>query len=709
MQQINFTYKTITSLINFIKQNSDFFKDYNELLITVFPYRLLEEEVLVITSILKDYFYDAKIIGASTDGAIVDRDHKLLDETVISFVKFQKATITTKYISYKNAYKIKENIKTDTKLIVILSDLGVKLENCLEKINKYVNDIPVIGSVASNIDDPEESFIIENNHIRKNGVVALFISGDVDIYMNYSLAWKPIGITHKITKSKDNIVYEIDNMAVDKLYSKYLGKEIAKKLPKSTLEFPLIYQENDTYITRTLVGQKDAGFIFSGKLEEGREIKFAIIDMPSFKKTTYDGILEINSKNLDIGFVFSGISRKNFVKSFQNIENGTYINKKLNINPIGFFGFGEIYTINNKAKLFNQTITFIGIKEKEAQFISMEDDVKDDTLSVKTNIEIFSALTNLVSAVENDYVTENHRLTSLLELIDDFVMIVKTDLDGNITYISSAYLDMFGYTKEEMMKYGFKLIRAKDVDSKVYKSLWNNIQEGKIWKYKGLKSITKNGDEIYVNIIISPIKDVNGEIVEYVGITKDITKEKLYEKNSYIDALTGLYNRRKFNESIKAYISKCQTAKNSVFGFLMLDIDNFKKYNDTYGHQAGDRVLQQVANVLKITAKRYTDSVFRIGGEEFAILSFFNDDDISKIETFYKSIIKIVENLDIEHKENLPYKKVTISAGGIVIFGNSRFSNYSKMFERILYKKADDELYKAKLGGRNRVLVKFFN
>jgi predicted ribosome quality control (RQC) complex YloA/Tae2 family protein len=79
-------------------------------------------------------------------------------------------------------------------------------------------------------------------------------------------------------------------------------------------------------------------------------------------------------------------------ENFLIIEALHHINEKLNINPIGFFGFGEIYTINNKAKLFNQTITFIGIKEKEAQFISMEDDVKDDTLSVKTNIEIFSAM-----------------------------------------------------------------------------------------------------------------------------------------------------------------------------------------------------------------------------------------------------------------------------------------------------------------------------
>jgi len=704
MQQINYTYKTITSLINFIEENREFAEDYKELLITIFPYKLLKEEVLIIISILKNHFPDAKIIGASTDGAIINKNHELLDETVISFVKFKKARLDISFLSKNKSCEIKKYIKDDTKLILLLTDLTFKLESCLENINKYVEDIPVIGGVSSNIDNPENRYVIYDNEIKEKGIVALYIHGDISVYTNYSLAWKPVGITHKVTKSNENIVYEIDHMPVDEFYSRYLGKAVTKHILKSGLEFPLSYEKNGLTITRTLLKKEDDKFIFSGQLEEGKEVKFAIIDMSSFKKDTYEGIIDINSKNLDIGFIFSCVSRKQFVKSFNKVGELTLLKEELNINPVGFFTFGEIFTTNNSAKLFNQTITFVGIKENDKPTGKIGDfDPKE------TKEEVFSALTNLISAVENDYVTENHRLNSILELIDDFVMIVKTDLEGNITYISSAYLKTFGYTKEEMIKYGFKLIRAKDVDFKVYKSLWNTIQKGKVWKYNGFKNIAKNGDEIYRDIIISPIKDVNGEIVEYVGIAKDITKEKLYEKSSYIDALTGLYNRRKFNESIKNYITKCKNSKNIVFGFLMLDIDNFKKYNDTYGHQAGDEVLQQVSNVLKIRAKRYTDSVFRIGGEEFAILSFFNDDDISKIETFYLSVIKAVKDLDIEHKENLPYKKVTISAGGVIISNNSCFDNYSKELERFLYKEADDQLYKAKLGGRNRAYIKFLN
>lgn len=129
----------------------------------------------------------------------------------------------------------------------------------------------------------------------------------------------------------------------------------------------------------------------------------------------------------------------------------------------------------------------------------------------------------------------------------------------------------------------------------------------------------------------------------------------------------------------------------------MLDIDFFKQYNDTYGHQEGDIVIKSVANVLKNRTNRADDFAFRVGGEEFVIITHIEKD---KILNYAISIKDDIENLKIEHRGNKASKYVTISLG--VVCKNATEIHSSEE----IYKKADDNLYEAKRSGRNCVVIK---
>jgi diguanylate cyclase (GGDEF)-like protein len=166
------------------------------------------------------------------------------------------------------------------------------------------------------------------------------------------------------------------------------------------------------------------------------------------------------------------------------------------------------------------------------------------------------------------------------------------------------------------------------------------------------------------------------------------------EQLSKNDPLTGLFNRRAFEE-VFAHMDK-QLAEYSI-GMLYLDIDHFKRYNDTYGHNAGDVALQKVAKAIENSLQRKGDYPFRLGGEEFAVI--LSVENIDQVIFVAERIRESVENLGIEHSGNVPYGHVTISIGAC-------FEPYHEGINpKVLLERADKALYSAKADGRNRVSI----
>lgn len=168
-----------------------------------------------------------------------------------------------------------------------------------------------------------------------------------------------------------------------------------------------------------------------------------------------------------------------------------------------------------------------------------------------------------------------------------------------------------------------------------------------------------------------------------------ILSKKLLTNSSTVDELTGVYNRRDFNEKIiRAY----EAEKN--LGLLMMDIDNFKSYNDTYGHLAGDECLHQVGTVLREVASANGCYVARYGGEEFAI--FGTGMNLQEIRQIGWKVVAEVRELKIEN-QNSPLGIITISAGAAEK-DVTRMKAYTDLINE-----ADTALYQAKKAGKNRV------
>ena len=197
---------------------------------------------------------------------------------------------------------------------------------------------------------------------------------------------------------------------------------------------------------------------------------------------------------------------------------------------------------------------------------------------------------------------------------------------------------------------------------------------------------------LYVIFAIQNSSEKADEKIEHMR-QNEKKQLKLYEKLSLTDALTSLYNRRFLKEIFprQLYLAK-QNSK--IFTFFILDLDHFKHYNDTHGHHNGDKILEEIAKILKENLEHHDDYAFRLGGDEFAgILIGDKIEDIhNKINTIMKEEIKQLE------QDNSPI--LTCSIGVCIV------DDFTYDFEKI-YTLADEALYQAKSAGRNQVVYSY--
>lgn len=162
------------------------------------------------------------------------------------------------------------------------------------------------------------------------------------------------------------------------------------------------------------------------------------------------------------------------------------------------------------------------------------------------------------------------------------------------------------------------------------------------------------------------------------------------------DGLTGLYNRRFFDEALASEFERHRRQKMPL-GLILIDIDHFKAYNDRYGHQGGDECLKRVAAAIAATTRRPGEIVARYGGEEFVIiLPHTGADDLQKHGDW---ICKQVLALNLEHQSSTTADRVTISAGLACVVPDQSGSIQQ------LIAAADQALYRAKSAGRNRAVM----
>jgi diguanylate cyclase (GGDEF)-like protein/PAS domain S-box-containing protein len=328
--------------------------------------------------------------------------------------------------------------------------------------------------------------------------------------------------------------------------------------------------------------------------------------------------------------------------------------------------------------------------EKSIGTIQLIFDDKFDQIDIEFLKYIINLIGIYINKAQNDEVAERY-----LNLIDKNVLISKTDLDGNITEVSENLCKLSKYSKEELIGKTHRIFKHPDMKPELFEDLWGTITKGEPWNGE-IKDRKKDGNYYWVDTCITPDCDINENIIGYTAIRTDITDKKYIEQIAITDGLTLLYNRRHFDSIFPQQLDINRRVKGHLT-FVLIDIDHFKQYNDTYGHQEGDAVLKLVASTLKNTLKRPNDYTFRLDGEEFGLVyQVENRDDAYKIANNARVNI---ENLKIEHSGNSASKYVTISSGLFIADRNTTLTPEQ------IYKIADNALYKAKESGRNRVIL----
>ncbi len=295
-----------------------------------------------------------------------------------------------------------------------------------------------------------------------------------------------------------------------------------------------------------------------------------------------------------------------------------------------------------------------------------------------------------------DEIEQKERLASYIDKVDKYIITSMTDKNGIIKYVSKAFCEISGYEELELIGKSHSILRHPDTPSFIFNDMWNTITAKSSWSGE-VKNKTKEGKPFWVKANIEPILDGSGDISGYQAIMTDITDKRLMEKMSITDELTSLYNRRYFNSQSLVKLEQARL-EGLGFAFFIMDVDNFKKYNDTYGHQMGDEALKKIAVTLQKELFGIGGLAFRLGGEEFGGI-FFCKSETSGFEVC-NTIKNEIEALKIEHSKNNASNFITASFG--LVFADFAKSNDKIEFETI-YVKADEALYEAKDKGRNQV------
>ncbi len=324
----------------------------------------------------------------------------------------------------------------------------------------------------------------------------------------------------------------------------------------------------------------------------------------------------------------------------------------------------------------------ITLPDKSIRYVSQQGEV----------IEVDGQIAKIVGTFQD--ITDRHladqemkKLSLAVEQTADSIMI--TDVNGRIEYVNLAFEKITGYKKTEILGQTPRIIKSDAQNKKFYGRLWESILNGDVFS-DVIINRRKDGTLYYEEKTITPQKDVMGKITHFISSGKDITErmesQELLKHLAHHDNLTGMPNRLLFQDRLYQAMSRVSWHKRTV-AILFIDLDRFKRINDTLGHEVGDQLLCETAERLN-GCVREGDTVARLGGDEFSVI--LNDlasrDDISPI--CEKIIYSLTQPFVINGNE------LFISASiGIAQFPLDGEDN------KTLLKKADMAMYEAKAKG----------
>jgi diguanylate cyclase (GGDEF)-like protein/PAS domain S-box-containing protein len=357
---------------------------------------------------------------------------------------------------------------------------------------------------------------------------------------------------------------------------------------------------------------------------------------------------------------------------------------------------------------FKQLLSNRGEKNNRKELDLVADDDTRVPVSLSSSFPLLKEIEDMTCLLATDLTEINAYKRNEQELriaaiaFNSYAGIVVTDSNNMIVRVNDAYTKTTGYAFDEIKGTELELLSSARKDDDFYTCMLESINkngswEGEVWSKR------KNGEAFLSLYTINTVKDKNGVILNYVGTINDITlsnatKEKI--KNlAYYDQLTLLPNRRLLMDRLT--LAKASSKRNNNEGaILFLDLDYFKKINDTLGHDMGDLLLQEVAKRLS-TCVREDDTVARLGGDEFVVmLEGLGPQPVAAAAQAEVVARKIIVELGRPYQLDTHEYHITPSIGVTL------FNQHPSGIARLLGE-ADIAMYQAKKEGRNT--LRFFS
>jgi len=422
MQTFNITYKSDTQLKKFISANELLVQ--KNVLIQIFSGFNDPKKFMPLSKKLKELLPQAEIIGATTCGEIING--KILEHTLsLSISIFDTTVVKSRIYTFDKDFHVEtigdELISNDTKAMLIFSDgLKSNADNILHDVYLLKQDMVIAGGRAADNLAFVKTYIFNHETYSENGCVVASLSGEkLLVNSDYMLNWTPIGRDMVITKAKENVLYELNNIPILDVYKKYLGEDILNDLSRICMEFPLIIKHEGIKIARDpLFETDDGGLMFAGNLEEGDTVRFSFGNVEDIRNYVHERFGTLKKLPAEAVYVYSCAARKELMGEKLDDE----VMMLESIAPsAGFFTYGEYFHASTIIELLNVTTTFILLSEvKKVPKRELKEGGAKNYDSVRRALAHLVKVTNqeLEHVSSHDYLTGLYNRSEYLKYIE---------------------------------------------------------------------------------------------------------------------------------------------------------------------------------------------------------------------------------------------------------------------------------------------------
>jgi len=556
-----------------------------------------------------------QIIGTSTCGEI-DSTGIYEESILLSFSCFSHSDCEVRYCadnSQAGGKRLGEELKdSNVRLVIIFGNpLMADPVHFLNGVAQSAPDLFIAGGNAGNTHHRSHTYVIAGQEVYSEGLAIAIIRSDIlEVQTHYSMNWTPIGLEMEVTRCDGNILYELDNRPVFERYTYYLGADVESDFPQSVIGFPLLISADDVVQARDpLARVTNDGILFAGSFCNGQKVRFGVADLNNILDKAQQLAEQIRRQdNTEAIYIYSCTGRKSFMQTYLADELRTF---RSCAPMVGFFTYGEYFHTPGDNKLLNITNTFVTLSENTGK---QQHETASENIRHTLPPSILKSLTHLVNTTALE-LREAQKLSEQYKFaLDQAAVVAKCDSNGVVTYLNEKYEELSGFPADTLIGKNLSSLFHDHTDKKELRQAWLSAMKNNVWR--GTLRANSHSDRGYfvMECIALPMTDSEGKLTELIGIGADITEflnQKRLINEQRTDPLTGLPSRTRLIEDLK---------DQSVSLLALVDVRSFKSINDYYGINIGDRLIQQLANILHRLSVAHKISCYRLYSAGFAFI-----------------------------------------------------------------------------------------